>query len=271
VAGNRAPPAERGEMALWGGLHFLRRRAAQMRARMKEAARVEYDDKGIRVPPPHLISLVAGVRDSGWFLTSGKLGAQALHDVLLKNSVEIARFESILDFGCGLGRVLRHLPDLTEARLSGCDYNRRLIAWCRANLPFAEFSINKLEGRLKYDDRSFDFTYALSVFTHLTASQHKFWIDELRRILQPGGYLFLTTHGKHYEQQIPEELRIRFHDGELVVVKPDRAGENACAAFHPEKYVRDELARGWDVVDFVERGALGNPLQDVYLLRNPRS
>ena len=55
-----------------------------------------------------------------------------------------------------------------------------------------------------------------------------------------------------------------------MVVKPDRAGENICVAFHPEKYVRDELARGWEFVDFVEQGAAGNPLQDVYLLRKPR-
>jgi SAM-dependent methyltransferase len=257
-------------MALRNGLRFVRRRAAQMRARIMEAVRIEYDDKGTRIPPPHLISLVAGVRDTGWFLSSGRLGAQALHDVLRKNNVDIARFDSILDFGCGLGRVLRHLPAVTGARLFGCDYNRKLIAWCRANLPFAEFSTNELEGKLKYADHSFDFIYALSVFTHLTARQQEFWIDELRRILRPGGYLFLTTHGKHYEKEIPEGLRTHFDNGELVVVKPDRAGENACAAFHPEKYVRDELARGWEIVDFVEQGALGNPLQDVYLLRNPR-
>jgi SAM-dependent methyltransferase len=270
VAGNRAHPAERDDMALRSGLRFLRRRAAQMLTRTLEAVRIEYDEKGIRIPPSHLISLVAGVPDRGWFLTSGKLGAQALHDVLQKNNVEIAQFDSILDFGCGLGRVLRRLPDLTGAQLFGCDYNRKLIVWCRANLPFAEFSTNELERKLKYDDHSFDFVYALSVFTHLTASQHRFWIEELRRILRPGGYLFLTTHGKHYEQQIPEGLRTNFRNGELVVVMPDRAGENTCAAFHPEKYVRDELAHGWEIVDFVEQGALGNPLQDVYLLRNPR-
>jgi SAM-dependent methyltransferase len=124
VAGNRAHPAERDDMALRSGLRFLRRRAAQ--------------------------------------------------NVLQKNNVEIVQFDSILDFGCGLGRVLRRLPDLTGAQLFGCDYNRKLIVWCRANLPFAEFSTNELERKLKYDDHSFDFVYALSVFTHLTASQHRF-------------------------------------------------------------------------------------------------
>jgi SAM-dependent methyltransferase len=158
---------------------------------------------------------------------------------------------------------------LTRARLFGCD--RKSINWCRKHLPFAEFSINEPEARLRYDDSSFDLVYALSVFTHCTEPQHRFWIDELRRILRPGAYLLLTTHGKHFEQDIPAHLRKKFHDGELVVTRPDRAGENKCAAFHPERYVRDELARGWDVVDFIEQGAAGNHAQDVYLLRNRRA
>src|SRR5262249_34518466 len=173
------------------------------------------------------------------------------------------------DFGCGVGRVLRHLPTLTGARLAGCDYNNELIDWCRANLCFAEFSTNQAEGRFQYGDGSFDFIYALSVFTHFTEAQHGFWIHELRRVLRPRGYLLLTTHGNHYEHHIPDHLRKSFHDGQLVVLRPDMAGQNVCAAFQPERYVRNELARGWELIDFVERGAAGNPSQDVYLLRNP--
>jgi SAM-dependent methyltransferase len=258
-------------MRLPGWLQSLRHHVARLRARIAARTRVAYDESGIRIPPPHLIFLVSGLHDVEWFLGSGRLGAQSLRDILLKNGIDIAGFASILDFGCGVGRVLRHLPAFTRARLFGCDYNRKLIAWCRANLSFAEFSSSKSEGKLQYGDRSFDFIYALSVFTHFTEAQHRFWIDELRRILRPGGYLFLTTHGEHYEEQIPDNLRKRFRLGELVVVKPNRAGRNICAAFHPEKYVREELARGWEFVDFVERGAAGNPLQDVYLLRKPRA
>ena len=254
-------------LPLW--LQSARHRVARLRARVAERIRFRYDEHGVRIPPPHLMFLVSGRRDVAWFLSSGELGARSLQDILGKNAIEIATLDSILDFGCGIGRVLRHLPALTGARLFGCDYNRKLIAWCRARLPFAAFSISRAQERLEYNDASFDLVYALSVFTHFTETQHKFWIGELRRILRPGGYLFLTTHGKYYEDQIPDHLRKRFRDGEFVVAEPDRAGQNICAAFHPEKYVRGELARGWDIIDFVEQGALGNPRQDVYLLRKP--
>ena len=47
----------------------------------------------------------------------------------------------------------------------------------------------------------------------------------------------------------------------------EAVGQNNCAAFHPETYVRNVLPRDFDVVDFVPQGALGNPKQDAWLLR----
>lgn len=256
-------------MRLAVSLLSLRHRAARLRARVRKRMTIEYDANGVRIPPEHLTSLVTGVFDTNWFLTSGKRGAESLRDVLSKNGIDIAGFDAILDFGCGVGRVLRHLPTLTNARLFGSDYNRKLIAWCRGNLPFAEFGINKPDTRLQYDSGSFDFIYALSVFTHFTEAQHIFWINELRRVLRPGGYLLLTTHGNYFEQYIPAHLKTTFQNGELVVVRPDRAGKNVCSAYQPERYVREKLARGWELVDFVERGAMGNYPQDVHVLRKP--
>jgi SAM-dependent methyltransferase len=263
--------AERLPILYDDGLRSLRLSVALLRARVVGRLRVRYDENDVLIPSPYLVWLVTSTFDTDGFLSSGKRFAEAIRDTLMKNGIDIARLESILDFGCGPGRVLRHLPALTGARLFGCDYNKKLVSWCRRNLRFAEFSISETDARLRYNGGSFDFIYALSVFTHFTEAQHTFWIDELRRVLRPGGYLLLTTHGKHYEQEIPAHLRKHFRDGELVVKRPDRAGENICAAFHPEKYVREELARGRDVVDFVEQGPAGNHSQDVYLLRKRRA
>ena len=47
----------------------------------------------------------------------------------------------------------------------------------------------------------------------------------------------------------------------------DRPGSNVCGAYHPEAHVRERLARGFSVVEFVPKGALGNPWQDRWLLR----
>jgi 2-polyprenyl-3-methyl-5-hydroxy-6-metoxy-1,4-benzoquinol methylase len=226
---------------------------------------------GVPVPKGELIFLVDGTDDAEWFLRSGRYGAQSLRDILLKNGIQIENFHAILDFGCGVGRVLRYWKNLRGPEIYGTDYNPKLIQWCQANIPFGKFQVNKLKERLEYEDEKFDFIYALSVFTHMTESQQFLWINELSRVLKPGGYLFITTHGDHYLDYpgLSPEDQIHYREGELVVLCADHEGSNQCAAFHPQSYVRERMARNLSVIDFVPKGATGNPHQDVYLLRKP--
>lgn len=225
---------------------------------------------GLPIPSLRLINLVTGSYDISWFLTSGKLSSDSMQEILKKNGININEFKEILDFGCGVGRVIRYFNTLNGTALSGTDYNPDLINWCRDKLKFAEFQTNKLDGSLDYRDGQFDLIYALSVFTHLREPLQHFWIKELSRVLKPGGYLFITVHGEeYYLPQLFSEDQERFKNGELVVYGGDEEGSNICTAFHPEAYVRQKLAGELIVVDFVPEGAKGNPRQDVYLFRKP--
>lgn len=221
------------------------------------------------IPPPHLIHFVTGSYDTSWFLKSGALAAQSIRDTLEKNGLQIENFSSILDFGCGVGRAIRYWNRLEKTAVYGTDYNPDLIEWCKKNLTFAHFQTNNLVGRLEYEDEQFDFIYALSVFTHLTEANQFFWIEELTRILQPGGYLLITTHGESCTSHLFTEGRELFNQGQLVVYGGEQEGTNVCAAFHPQRYVQEKLAKNLIVVDFIPAGALGNPPQDVYLLKKP--
>jgi SAM-dependent methyltransferase len=214
-----------------------------------------------------LIRLVAGSDDRTWFLDGGRLAAASMQEILAGQGIALENLRAILDFGCGVGRVMRQWSSLQGPALHGTDYNPELVAWCTANLPFATFRVNRLTGRLDYPDTSFDLIYAFSVFTHLPADEQSFWMCELTRLLRPGGALFLTTHGEHYLPGLSTREQQQFQSGALVVRGSSEAGSNDCAAFHPESYVRRSLARGLDVASFVPRGARGNPNQDAYLLR----
>jgi len=221
------------------------------------------------LPPPQLIEFVIGNPSTAWFLHSGRLAAGSISALLQKHGYSINHLESVLDFGCGLGRVMRHWHRHRGPHFHGSDYNPTLIRWCQQNLRFARFAENPLEGPLPYPGGSFDFIYALSVFTHLTEPQQAYWMNELRRVLRRGGHLLISTHGEYYLEQILPESRQKFRAGQCVVQGGEHAGTNICSAYHPPQYVRDHLATEFEIVDFVPKGALGNPWQDYWLLRKP--
>lgn len=220
------------------------------------------------IPPSNLIFLVAGSADISWFLNAGGLAAASIAEALGKSGVAVEHLDSILDFGCGCGRVLRHWHTLPRTRVCGVDYNAALIDWCRANLPFAEFRTNQLAPPVAYADGEFDLVYALSVFTHLTEELQASWIRELSRIVKPGGHLVISTHGEAYLHRLNDHERREFEAGRLVVKNNTKApGSNMCSAYHPPAYVRDRMAPGLELVDFIPEGAKGNPRQDLVVLR----
>lgn len=222
--------------------------------------------EGLPLPPARLMLKVAGTTDADWFVTSGRRAAESIAAALERRGRDVRRLESVLDLGCGCGRVIRHWRDL-PARVHGTDANGELIAWCSENLPFARFARNDLAPPLPYDDDSFDLVYALSVLTHLPEPLQLAWLAELRRVLRPGGWLLLTTHGDAYVGRLRPDERRRFEDGDVVVRWPEAAGSNLCTVFHPESYIRRVLTAGFELEEFVARGAAGNPFQDQTLLR----
>ena len=224
---------------------------------------------GLPIPPPKLLYLVAGTADVAWFLQSGSLAASSMQDILAKNGITTSQFEAVLDFGCGCGRVIRHLSSWQTTKLYGVDYNPQLIKWCQRNLRSAQFMTNDLNPPLSYANAAFDFIYALSVFTHMPEALQLAWMSELTRVLKPGGLLLITTHGDYYLQYLTSDEQAQYRAGHLVIHFEIEAGSNTCAAFHPVTYVREYLACGLTVIDHGVEGAKGNPRQDVLLLRKP--
>ncbi len=225
-------------------------------------------DNGLPVPPPRLLVAVAGTPNVEWFLESGRRGADSIARAAERNGRPLESLRSLLDFGCGCGRVIRHWQDL-ELAAHGSDYNEKLVEWCRAHLPFGTFTTNALVPPLPYENESFELEYALSVFTHLPEELQLPWLDDLRRVLAPGGLLLVTTHGEAYLGDLTGPEERRFRRGELVVRRDDMAGTNLCATYHPVEYVRGTLARGLELLELIPRGAKGNPHQDLVVLRRP--
>jgi ubiquinone/menaquinone biosynthesis C-methylase UbiE len=238
--------------------------------RRNDAFRKTGAPDGLPLPSPSMVYLVARHFDLREYYESGEFHAELLQNTLAKNGLCIDRFRSLLDFGCGCGRVVRHWNVFPSLRVHGSDYNAQLVAWCRAALPFASFATNGLAPPLPYSDESFDLVYSISVFTHLPEALQRPWIDELRRVLRPGGVAMITTKGRSRLDALSVAERRRFEGGDLVVQEAHRAGGNLCAAFHPESYVRNVLGERFQVVDFVPAAPREEQSQDLTLYGKPK-
>jgi hypothetical protein len=60
-----------------------------------------------------------------------------------------------------------------------------------------------------------------------------------------------------------------FKSGKLVIRNNDVIGSNRFGVYHLPQYVKEKLAAGYQVMDFIPEGAKGNPHQDMYLFRKP--
>ena len=230
----------------------------------------EVDGGGLPVPPPRLRVEVAGTPGLEWFLESGRQQAEIIRAAAERNGAPIGSVGSLLDFGCGCGRVLRHWAALEGPEIFGSDYNEGLAAWCAANLPFVTASVNQLAPPLRYEDGKFGLVYAISVFTHLPHDFERAWIDELSRIIAPGGMLLVTTHGDSYADRLDAAEHADYDSGEAVVRWPSVAGSNLCTTFHPERYVRERLAPGLELIEHTpDGGTVGGRQQDLVVFRKP--
>lgn len=224
-------------------------------------------EDGFPLPPPNLMYDVIASRWQAVFLDSGQKVVDDMAAQLAAHGRPMRTFSSVLDFGCGCGRLIRHVKAHTDARLTGSDYNASLVSWCQDNLPFAQFSVNQLQPPFTFTPASFDFIYARSVFTHLPADTQQAWIAELYRVMQPGGVLYLTMHGDRVAGGLNPVQRAAMEKGELVTLYSARAGENLCTTYANKAYVAEQLCHEFDLLGFIPGRDEDHLRQDIYLLQ----
>jgi SAM-dependent methyltransferase len=104
------------------------------------------------------------------------------------------RFNSVLDFGCGWGRLLRLMLYFVDAeRLYGCDAWEESLKHARlARLPCQMALCDSPLTAIPFKG-PFELIYAFSVFTHLSEPVTKAALRTLRRYISDDGTLVITT------------------------------------------------------------------------------
>jgi SAM-dependent methyltransferase len=146
-----------------------------------------------RHDPPAGVHHMAG----GPLSAAGSLyHADLVADALAGSGAPLEAGARVLDFGCSSGRVLRPLAAaFPDVAWHGCDPQATAIAWARGALPAVVFETSAEDPPLPYGDGFFDAVYAISVWSHFDAAAAAAWLNEMGRIIRPGGRLVLTAHG----------------------------------------------------------------------------
>lgn len=222
------------------------------------------------LPPPHLqIRQVGGVWGAK-FYPSGRTILDHLAAAFREAGQPLESAGRILDFGCGVGRVLWNFQSFPHSgEIWGSDIDAESIAWDESHLgSFAKFSCNPHQPPTAFADGMFDAIYSISVFTHLPEDMQFAWLAELHRILKPGGVLAASFHGAHYwrnvEPGVTAEVEARgfaYRQGPPTDGLPDFY----MVAYHSQDYIRSRWSEHFDIVDL--KAAYIHGVHDLAVLR----
>lgn len=132
-------------------------------------------------------------------------GARDLAQIAAFMNTHRLAYDSVLDFGCASGRMVRHYHySRLFGAVAGCDINRLHVDWCAHYLPseIVPFQSTSMPT-LPLADNSLTLITAFSVFTHIEAFEDA-WLMEFRRILRPGGIAWITVHSDRTWREVNE-------------------------------------------------------------------
>lgn len=219
-------------------------------------------------PPDYLIYETYKL-DLKEYYYDGKETANEIIGLLQKHINLSIKGATILDWGCGPGRITRHLPALLpNATVFATDYNEVYVQWCGDNLKGINCSLNSLNPPTSYEDSFFDAIIGISIFTHLSLRNHIDWINELHRIIKPGGLAFITTQGVSYRPKLLAEEQLKFDKGELVTREDIKEGNRLFSAFQPPQFIKELITGKFEIIDFITP-AIDNttPAQDIWVFK----
>jgi SAM-dependent methyltransferase len=223
------------------------------------------------IPPLPLMKRVANTENISFFRTSSFKSFRDYWE-LASNHSDTKKIRTMLDWGCGCGRLINAFIHLTRiSEIHGCDIDHEAITWCKQNISRATFAVIPPVPPTGYPDNSFDLVVGNSVLTHLTKDLQLVWLKEVRRIVTPGGLFLTSLHGEFATsfafQNSTHDVLKRGIDDEILDSNLDgiAPANYYRGTYQSQEYTKRVFSDYFKVLDYIERGSLN--FQDIIVLK----
>jgi len=158
---------------------------------------------------------------------------------------DLPKTARILDYGCGYGRTVAQLADLGWKKTCGVDFSAGMIA--RGHRERPDLDLRHVEALpLNASDGAFDAAILFAVLTTIPDEvEQRDLMSELRRLIRPGGLLYLSDYPLQTEARNVARYETGFaRHGVYGVWDRDDGG----VFRHHGREALDALTRGFDVI-----------------------
>ena len=164
---------------------------------------------------------------------------------------------SVLDIGCGIGRVLKPLAKHFQT-LVGIDVSAAMIAqskmWLAEHPHVTTFETSGVDLR-EFKDQSFNLVYSYVAFQHMPRPVFDEYLREINRVLLPDGYLAMQIPmGQHCDQPIEDTIGIRSYSFQEIQQKLQNNGLAFCTKSdeHPNSTSHQTFDHGFHLIKKVK-------------------
>ncbi|MHC4942580.1 MAG: class I SAM-dependent methyltransferase [Planctomycetota bacterium] len=199
-------------------------------------------------------AILHGVRDPELFDAEGKSQAAAIQEYIHPE-------DTVLELGCGIGRIVKHLAPLCK-KIYGVDISKEMLAhaarWLEGQDNVALVHCNGKDLSALEDDL-IDFVYSLLVLQHMDKNDAFVYLKEIFRILKDGGRALLN-----FPNILSEDF---FRDFTYVSLLPQAERDPAKV----RSYVKEEVVKIVESAGFTVLEVWENNYIYVHLEKKPAS
>ena len=172
---------------------------------------------------------------------------------------------SILDIGSGLGRMA--VPFIgyldTKGSYHGIDIVKTGINWCNKNIaadnPQFKFihsdiynDLYNTSGKLKgekyifpFPEDNFELIFLTSVFTHMLQAEVEQYINEIARVLKPGGrclatFFILNDEAETLMNTTRDSFKFPYHHGDYSLMSKDTKTANVA---YRQQWIENQMSK----------------------------